>query len=278
MDTTFDIASLKLQLQQKGFSAIKGFLSAAQCADMLNAFTQLSNGSYDTQIYPDQWLWQGTNEQAAILFVSNAWKANRQVASLVLCERLGRLVGELTGWDGVRLAMDSMLWKPADGRAVNFHQDSAYMRCFAPDDSVTVWIPFDDTQEDMGTLEYCVGSHLWQAEQDLTQADTPKHYRDTVLAAAESCGQTDLEFAAVAVGAGTAMIHNGTVWHGSGVNRQDRPRRSIAIHFIKEDTVFNDSPYGFIFRRYQLLDSNALNEAFFPVVYSKRGYRSSNTR
>lgn len=265
---------VKENFWHRGFAPLPGLLPSEVCGQMLAAFEQLKQGIYETHVYPDQWLQQPVKDGNSFLFVSNAWKANNTVARLVLSQKLGETVSQITGWDGVRLAMDSMLWKPPGGREVNFHQDSAYMRCFSPDDSITVWIPLDNVQANMGALEYCVGSHKWPAAQDLANSGVPEDYRSTVKDIARQLDMPEPEFEEVLVDAGTAMFHHGSIWHGSGINQTDIPRRSIAIHFVKENTQFNDAEYGFIFRRYQMMNSQTLNEAFFPLVYTTRGYRT----
>jgi hypothetical protein len=82
---------------------------------------------------------------------------------------MGAMVSQITGWSSVRIAQDDVIWKPPfqQKTMIGFHQDGAYISDqFVPRDnnSVTVWMALDDATEDMGCLEYAVGSHLWKEQ------------------------------------------------------------------------------------------------------------------
>jgi hypothetical protein len=51
-------------------------------------------------------------------------------------------------------------------------------------------------------------------------------------------------------------------------------RRSIGIHLLPEAACFSDRHGGYIYRRYQHTGDRALDESFFPVLWSERGYRT----
>lgn len=102
--------------------------------------------------------------------ICNAWKSDRLIASIILKESLGKLVSELMDWPSARIAQDDVIWKPpaalSEGNTdtvVGFHQDSAYISSqFDPfeNNSVTLWMALDDTDEETGCLQYIAGSHL----------------------------------------------------------------------------------------------------------------------
>jgi len=97
----------------------------------------------------------------------NTWKSDRLIASIILSEHLGQLVGNVMGWPSVRIAQDDLIWKPPcqPKTVVGFHQDSAYISSqFEPyeNNSVTVWIALDDADVETGCVEYVAGSHQWR--------------------------------------------------------------------------------------------------------------------
>lgn len=110
---------------------------------------------------------QGLSRDDVTREICNAWKSDRLIASVILSETIGEMVSRITGWSSVRIAQDDVIWKPPSqlNTTVAFHQDGAYISDqFVPreNNSVTVWIALDDVTEDMGCLEYAVGSHLLQ--------------------------------------------------------------------------------------------------------------------
>lgn len=106
----------------------------------------------------------------------NVWKSDRLVASVILNESVGELVAQIMDWPSVRIAQDDLIWKPPctaslkeNHSVVGFHQDSAYISSqFEPyeNNSVTVWIALDDTDEETGCVQYAVGSHLWKVSDE----------------------------------------------------------------------------------------------------------------
>lgn len=108
---------------------------------------------------------QGLSRDDVTREICNGWKSDRLVASVVLSQTIGEMVSRITGWSSVRIAQDDVIWKPPSQprTTIGFHQDSAYISDqFLPQEnnSVTVWMALDDVTEDMGCLEYAVGSHL----------------------------------------------------------------------------------------------------------------------
>jgi 2-oxoglutarate-dependent dioxygenase len=109
----------------------------------------------------------------------NVWKSDRLVASIVLQESLGKLVAQIMDWPSVRIAQDDLIWKPPcvstidnNNSVVGFHQDSAYISSqFEPyeNNSVTVWMALDDTDEETGCIQYAVGSHKWKVSEYVVQ-------------------------------------------------------------------------------------------------------------
>ena len=88
----------------------------------------LFKGKFQTGCYPDEWHWrEGISYPHITREIVNGWKCDKEVARIVLSERIGKVVSELMGWDGCRIGQDDVLWKPPGGTPVGFHQDSAYI-------------------------------------------------------------------------------------------------------------------------------------------------------
>jgi len=69
------------------------------------------------------------------------------------------IVKELIGENVI--CLDTMFWgkSPKTSQYVSFHQDGYYWNIKKPIKGVTVWIPFQDTDDINGTIHYLKGSH-----------------------------------------------------------------------------------------------------------------------
>lgn len=101
---------------------------------------------------------KGTRTQQLI----NAWHADTFFQQLCTSPALGELVARVSGWEqrGCRLAQDQVWVKPPSAGSLTFHRDTTYFDMI-PKEVTTVWFTFDDLDDELGPLEYCVGSHHW---------------------------------------------------------------------------------------------------------------------
>jgi len=268
---------------------------------------KLFRGEFETGIYPDEWHWrEGISRPNAAREICNAWKSDRSIASIVLAEKMGRIISQVMGWESVRIAQDDLVWKvPStqdatdDSRridTVGFHQDSAYIsNQFKPYDnnSVTLWIALDDVDKDGGCLEYAVESHKWRPlqhrmnEEQITSptnreisefhSSDESSYRDALSTAAQLAGVPGAQVVVdmVPVKEGYAVLHHQDTYHGSGTNKRSQHRRALVAHYIRGDVTFrqeneNDGPFGgatYIYGRYKRYNSVELDETFFPIIY-----------
>jgi len=262
--------------RRDGFLIVERFLSEKRVAALRESFPKLFAGCFDTGIYPDEWYWrEGMSLPDVTRHMANAWKADLTVAKLALSADLGRAVSMLAGWSGARLGQDTIWWKAPKTKPIAYHQDSSFMDFLDPAATVTCWVTLDDTHPNAGTLEYAPGSHLWPLNPLPKSFHGEDDYRGQMKAAAQAAGKTVPQPFHIEVLAGSCVFHAGEIWHGSGPNTTvDRMRRAIGIHMIPVDVQFSDRPGGYIYRRYQRTGDPALDESFFPVLWSKTGTRT----
>ena len=55
----------------------------------------------------------------------------------------------------------------------------------------------------------------------------------------------------VEVPAGGCAFHHGGTWHGSDMNRGDRPRRSVVAHCMSSEAQFHPTNVSYIYNRYK---------------------------
>ncbi len=113
------------------------------------------------------------------------------------------------------LALNDMYWK------VPAHQDWASMQ--GSIDSVTIWIPLCDLQDDMGYLEVIPKSHL--------QGFLPLK-DDTVL---KDDSFDEKEFIPIRMNLGDILIFNTFLIHRSGINKSDNIRLTTHLRYDNAD-------------------------------------------
>ncbi len=267
----------KERFRTDGFVVRPEILSGGFLEALRGRFPLLFQGKFDTGIYPDEWYWREEMSRPDVTrHMANAWKSDLTVARLVLSEEIGRAVGELTGWDEVRLGQDTIWWKPPGTKSISYHQDTSFMQFLDPPETATCWVALDETRAEAGTLEYIPGSHKWPLTPLPEEFHAKDDYRWGMRRAAEVVGVTAAEAVYVEAPAGSCSIHAGELWHGSGPNTTaDRMRRSIGVHLLPGHAKFSYRHGGYIYRRYQRTGVAELDESFFPIVWSRNGRRTA---
>ena len=263
------------EFHENGFLILERFISAEDAGRVASRFEGLFRGKFETGLYPDEWNWQeGRDRPDRTRQICNAWKSDRTVASLVLRAEIGRLSAQLAGWPGARIAQDNVIWKPPGAKALCFHQDDSYTHWIVPSHMVTCWMALDATSAAGGTIEYVRGSHKWPVSPPIKQFHAPDDYRREMRDAAAAVGLGAPELVPVEVPAGGCAFHDGRTWHGSGMNRADRPRRSAVSHCISAEARFHPTEISYIYNRYKRAGDEAMDESFFPILWCEDGYRT----
>lgn len=266
------------RFNQEGFVVVDQLINPQKISLLQAAFDDLFNGIFETGVQPDEVNWQqATGDPSYTRQICNGWKANREIARVVLDQSIGQAIAELSGWPGVRIMQDNVIWKPVGALSLGYHQDSSYLAWFSPSDLVTCWIALDDTCADGGTMELVRGSHRWSLSEPEGEFHAPEKYRETMERAA-SRESVDPDICYVEVKAGGGSFHHGHTWHGSGVNAGAQPRRSLVLHAMRSDVVYRPEHFkegtGPIYSRYRRLGDNLLDENYFPVLWREDGYRT----
>ncbi|MEG3437754.1 phytanoyl-CoA dioxygenase family protein [Pannus brasiliensis CCIBt3594] len=260
-----------------GFLVLERFLDRELVERLAGRFDPLFSGEFDTGIYPDEWYWRtGMSLSDVTRHMGNVWKSDRTIAGVVLSAEIARIVATLAGWSGARMGQDTLWMKPPKGKEIAFHQDATYVSYLDPPLSMTCWLTLDDTRADGGTIEYVRGSHRWPLVERPGDFHAPERwYRYAMEEAASALGITDLDIVAIEVPAGSAVIHHGYLWHGSGPNRRsDTIRRSLGVHLLPDNARFQPTGASYIFGRYKRVGDTMMDENFFPILWTAEGYRS----
>ena len=273
MDIDLTTAHLE-RFHDDGFAVVERIIAPAAAAAAAR-FDALFRGEFETGLWPDEWNWrEGRDAPGLTRQICNAWKTDYTVARIVLAAAIGRACARLGGWPGARLYQDNVIWKPPGARPLGFHQDNSYLDFVVPGEMVTCWIALDDTSADGGTIEYARGSHRWGAAPPIGRFHAPDDPREELCAAAVGA-DARLDLRPVEVAAGGGVFHHGWAWHGSDVNRSDMPRRSLVAHCLSSEARFHPTNTGYIYGRYKRFGDTAMDESFFPVLWTAAGRRSA---
>ncbi len=263
------------QFHEDGFLILPKLIDAVTADRVAARFENLFHGKFETGLYPDEWNWQeGRDGADRTRQICNGWKSDYTVASLVLGGEIGRLCAQLAGWPGARIAQDNVIWKPPGAKALGFHQDDSYTGWIVPSHMTTCWIALDPTSAAGGTIEYVRGSHKWPVSPPIKQFHAPDDYRKEMCDAAAAVGLAAPELVPVEVPAGGCAFHDGRTWHGSDMNRADKPRRSAVTHCMSSEARFHPTEISYIYNRYKRIGDEAMDESFFPILWRQDGYRS----
>ncbi len=268
------------QFNEDGYLIVERLIEDATVETLRACYDRLFNGEFETGVRPDEVNWQmESGDPSLTRQICNGWKADRDIAKVVLDAKLGEAVAKLGGWPGTRIMSDNVLWKPAAARSLGHHQDSAFLDWYTPSDLLSCWFAMDDTSAQGGTIEFVKGSHTWKHSMPEGDFHGPAEYRKYMEIAAEAEG-VEPEIVYVEVPKGGGSFHHGWVWHGSGDNKANHPRRSLVLHAMRSDTTYDPANLnkgtGPIYSRYKRLNDNIIDENFFPVLWREDGYRTTD--
>ncbi|MGJ3244678.1 MAG: phytanoyl-CoA dioxygenase family protein [Elainellaceae cyanobacterium] len=265
------------RFRDDGFLVIENLLDADWVTRITDRIDPLFSGKFETGIYPDEWHWRpGIGKPDATRQMCNVWKSDLMVASITLSAELGRIITLLSGWPGTRIGQDSLWMKPPGAKEISLHQDATYISYIDPPEMTTCWIALDDMTAEIGTLEYAKGSHRWPLVTQTGEFHVPSEgYRAAMERAAVEVGIDHPDIIYVEIPAGSCVIHHGNVWHGSGANQHpNRPRRSLSLHALRSDAAFQPGGGGYIYGRYKRIGDTTMDESFFPILWTRDGYRT----
>ena len=164
----------------------------------------------------------------AFLQVENLWRHSDLVRQLVFSPRLARIAAALMGVRGVRLYHDQALYKEAGGGHTPWHRDQHYWPVSTAN-TLTVWIPLQDTPAPMGPLTFAAGSQTSMAGRDLLISDAS----DRALAEFVAAQGYRVENGPFEIG--DVSFHAGWTVHRAGPNTTETPRRVMTMIYIDAD-------------------------------------------
>lgn len=157
---------------------------------------------------------------------------------------IGAVAARLAESPSIRLWHDQLLYKPVDSpdrkANVGWHTDYGYWKTCTSPNMLTAWVPFHDCGEAEGTLSVIPGSHLWPdntSNLDFFSSDLEGLEKRFVT------GGNRVVKIPLELKKGQMSFHHCLTIHGSGPNRSNKPRRSIAIHLQDDKNRWREYRY-----------------------------------
>ena len=236
-------AQQKANFDRDGFLVVERLIDEDTVEILRETFERLFKGEFETGVSPDEVNWQqSTGDPSLTRQICNGWKANIAIAKVVTRSDIGQAIATLGEWPGTRVMSDNVLWKPPDTRSLGYHQDNSFLSWFSPSELLSCWIALDETTQNGGTIEFVRGSHRWQHSRPEGEFHGPKDYRRYMENAAEQEG-IEPEVVYVEVPKGGGSFHHGWIWHGSGFNHSPDPRRSLVMHGMRSDALYDPANF-----------------------------------
>lgn len=170
----------------------------------------------------------------------------------ILCKPLiGAVASRLMSTRLVRLWNSTLINKPARSdeptNIVPWHMDRHHWQSCTSNNLITAFIPFDDCDEDSGTLTVIDGSHLWteipaapEDDTNLHFAERPAHALEAALTETARFNKAEIRKIPLVIEKGRVSFHHCCTYHGSGPNLKGYPRRVITIRFQDENNQWRN--------------------------------------
>lgn len=207
--------------QQNGFIKLKQVLSPELLRTINNVIT-----TEVTRLQPAPTALEDRDTYGkAFLQVMNLWTRSETVKEIVFSKRLAKIAAELMQVSGVRMYHDQALFKEPGGGFTPWHADQYYWP-LSSDKTVTVWIPLQKIELNMGPLEFSAKS------QCLEEGRTLKISDDSEMVIQQKLTLKDFEKIVEPFDLGEISYHMGWVFHRAGPNTTDQMRKVMTIIYM----------------------------------------------
>ncbi len=227
LDTDYTVSPEAIAFyREKGYVKLKDVLSPAVLDYYGNIITDLVF-RLNTLIKPME---ERTTYERAFLQIMNLWRENDEAKEFVFSKRLAKIAADLMGVQGVRIYHDQALYKEPSGGITPWHADQFYWP-LSSTNTVTVWIPLQETPMSMGPLAFAEGSQHVEIGRDVEISDTSeKILADELTKQNFNVHDTPFDL-------GEVSYHAGWTFHRAGPNVSGRPRKVMTMIYMDKDQV-----------------------------------------
>ena len=211
------------QFQDQGFIKLKQVLSPAT----IEHFNEVVSREVDRLNTQTKAMGDRTTYEKAFLQIMNVWTKSDEVKEFAFSKKLAKIAADLMGVDGVRMYHDQALYKEPGGGITPWHADQYYWPVDT-DNTVTVWIPLQETPKEMGPLQFSSSSHKYAVGRNLEISDESEKKINKELL------DHGLPLVDEAFDLGEVSYHYGWTFHRAGANSTAAPRRVMTIIYLAD--------------------------------------------
>ncbi len=162
----------------------------------------------------------------------NLWNDHEGMRELMFDPRLGKMVSELAGVDGMRIWHDQALIKRPWANPTGWHLDNPFWS-YSSRAAISIWVALDDATRDNGCLYFLPGAHKTATFDNSDIGSNTGELFDVYPHWAE------IQSVAAPMMAGSCSFHNGLMPHGAGANMTPGWRRAMTCGYMPDGCVFN---------------------------------------
>ena len=210
--------------RKNGHTLINAVLSAEEVSVYRNIINEAAY-KYNTE---KRKLEERDTYGRAFLQIMNLWELDMQVRQFTLAKRFAKIAAGLLGVENVRLYHDQALYKEPGGGFTPWHQDQYYWP-LSTTNTVTMWMPLIDINEEMGMLTFASGSHKNGSVKNIAISDESEEALNAYIA------EQGYEISrAKAMNAGDATWHYGWTSHAAPGNNSDKTREIMTVIYFAD--------------------------------------------
>ena len=225
MQESFQVTKEQISFfRENGFIKLKNVLPG-ETIRYMNETISTEVARLNTQHLPIE---QRDTYGKAFLQIMNLWTKSDSVKEIVFSKRLAKIATDLLGVKGVRMYHDQALFKEPSGGHTPWHADQYYWP-LSNDNTVTVWIPLQETPLEWGPLEFSAKSQQIQEGRNLKISDESEKELHKKLTL------NDFKQVVEPFDMGEVSFHTGWVFHRAGPNKTDKMRKVMTIIYMDKD-------------------------------------------
>ena len=225
LDTPFNLSREYVDFyRENGFVKLKHVLSP-ETIQYMNKTISAEVVRLNTQHLPME---ERDTYGKAFLQIMNIWTRSELVKEIVFSKRLAKLAADLMGVDGVRMYHDQALFKEPGGGHTPWHADQYYWP-LANDNTITAWIPLQETGLELGPVEFSAKSQQLQEGRTLKISDDSENYIQKKLTL------NDFKKVVEPFETGEVSFHSGWIFHRAGANATKSMRKVMTVIYMDKD-------------------------------------------
>ncbi len=225
LDTPFALSQDSIDFfRENGFVKLKHVLSPGTIQYM-NETISAEVVRLNTQHLPME---ERDTYGKAFLQIMNIWTKSALVKEIVFSKKLAKLAADLMGVDGVRMYHDQALFKEPGGGHTPWHADQYYWP-LSNDNTITAWIPLQETGLDLGPLEFSARSQQLQEGRTLKISDDSEYFIQKKLTL------NDFKKVVEPFEMGELSFHSGWIFHRAGPNSTKNMRKVMTVIYMDKN-------------------------------------------